>query len=241
MGRRVIGGLVGWLIGVLPLVGVNLANYFGFYPGDPVVVGMLALFGGLIVGAVISGLIGGRARDNGMSGAAGASVSGGIAALFYAVSIIAFIFLARSSDALPAIAAAHPIRISAVILFFAAVFLGIAMLTGQLLGRHNPETLDAVAPPMSRQYPENPQNAQYPQYPMQRRPSAPVGANSMRQGQGHGHGQGQQPYRQDVSARYNNPQVSSTPMASPMRRGDGGSQPNRRADQEPYNQRGEDW
>src|SRR5579885_1989899 len=71
MGRRVIGGLVGWLIGVLPLVGVNLVNYFGFYPGDPVVVGMLALFGGLIVGAVISGLIGGRARDNGMSGPLG--------------------------------------------------------------------------------------------------------------------------------------------------------------------------
>jgi hypothetical protein len=135
MGRRVIGGIAGWIIGALPLIAVNIATYLGFYIDNPVLIGATALLAGLILGGIVSGFIGGRPGRWVSGGAIGAGVSGGISALLYAVTIIALVIFAPSLGGLPSLPADQLVHVIIAVLFCAALLMGISMLAGLLAGR----------------------------------------------------------------------------------------------------------
>lgn len=131
MAAGIRGGVAGWLVAILPLLTVNALNYFGvYYMPDPIVAGLAALFGGLVLGGAVAALLGGRRR----AGLPGAATSGITAAVLYAASLLALLAVARGSDAPPPLVAEHPIRVSAGILFFAALLLLVALVTGAVRG-----------------------------------------------------------------------------------------------------------
>ena len=153
MAARISGGFVGWIAGVLPLAIVNVFEYFGIYYFDqPALAGAAALVGGIVLGGIVAGIIGGRARRNDPGGTVGALLSGGVAAFLYAVSLIAVLYIARSFDAPPPIIARHPVRISVAIIFFAVLLLGISVLTGALTGRRNAAPAYASASSIPQQH-----------------------------------------------------------------------------------------
>jgi hypothetical protein len=130
MQRRIIGSIAGWLIGVLPLIGVNAADYLGFYINP-----ILALAISLLLGSAIAGYIGGKSDGQSASGSAfGAGVSGGISAVLYAVTLAFLLLVAQSLGVLGSILSGQLFRVAVAILFLAALWLGIAMLTGLLTG-----------------------------------------------------------------------------------------------------------
>jgi hypothetical protein len=136
MAARIVGGIVGWLLSLLPLVAVNVADYFGLFSYDEAALAAAAaLFFGLLLGGIVSGRIGGRRRADGSGGAGGASLAGGIAALLYSVTLIGLMIGSGYRDTAPPLIAEHPLRISVVIVFFAALLLAIAFITGLLMGR----------------------------------------------------------------------------------------------------------
>jgi len=134
--RRIAGGVVGWLAAVLPLLGVNIAGYAGvFDTGTAVIAGAAALLGGILLGAVVTGLLAGRPSAKRAGGAAAALPAGIIAAALYVVSLIAVVELAIQIQAAPAIVAAHPVRIAGAIVCLGAILLGLALLVATLVGR----------------------------------------------------------------------------------------------------------
>jgi hypothetical protein len=153
MGRRVIGGIAGWIIGALPLIAVNLATYVGLYIDNPVLAGATALLGGLLLGGITSGLIGGRPSRLVSGGAIGAGVSGGISAVLYAVTIIALVIFAPSLGGLPSLPVDQLVHVIIAVLFCAALLLGVSMLTGMFAGR-DPYggQVDETEPPMPEPY-----------------------------------------------------------------------------------------
>ena len=113
---RVAGGIAGWLIGLLPLIAVNIAGNAGALSADDAVLaGAAALLGGLLLGGIIAGAVGGRPTRTRSGGVTGAFISGGIAALLYAVALIALVIGAGRAEAAPQIVAEHPIRMSAAV------------------------------------------------------------------------------------------------------------------------------
>jgi hypothetical protein len=134
--RRIAGGVAGWLAAVLPLLGVNIAGYADvFDTSTAVIAGAAALLGGILLGAVVTGLLAGRPSAKRAGGAAAALPAGIIAAALYVVSLIAVVEVAIQIQAAPAIVAAHPIRIAGAIICLGAILLGLALLVGTLTGR----------------------------------------------------------------------------------------------------------
>jgi hypothetical protein len=127
MQRRILGGIAGWLIGVLPLIGVNAADFLGVYINP-----ILALVVSLLLGSAVAGYLGGRSGSAG--GTAGAGVAGGISAALYAVTLVVLLLLAQSLGILGSILSGQLFHIAIAVIFLAALWLGIAMLTGLLTG-----------------------------------------------------------------------------------------------------------
>jgi hypothetical protein len=136
MPGRIIGGIFGWLIGVLPIVGLDVAEYFGLYLPNPEFFGALALVIGVILGGIASGYLGGRPRGEGAvtGGAAGASITGGISSVLYVISTVALLLFSASQGGMTSISSGQLLHVAAALLFFTALWLGIAMLTGFLTG-----------------------------------------------------------------------------------------------------------
>lgn len=173
MAARIWGGIAGWLVAILPLLAVNALEYFGiYYFPDPVLAGLAALVIGLALGGIVAALVG--KRRGGMSGAA---ISGVLAAVLYSVSLIGLLFAARSLDALPSLITEHPLRVSAGILFFAALMLLASLVTGALTSGVSSEAEPAAAYP-----PRAPLSASAPRRrPPNSYPGAPggIGTSSM--------------------------------------------------------------
>jgi hypothetical protein len=145
MAARVAGGIIGWLVSVVPLVAVNVLDNAGvYYFPDPVLVAAVALVGGLLLGGVVAGWAGGRGRQ----GSGGPLAAGTIAGGLFAVSLITLLFVARSLYDLPTVLAEHPLRASAAVLFCAALLLLVALLAGAVTGRRA-AAVASVAPARS--------------------------------------------------------------------------------------------
>jgi hypothetical protein len=127
---HVRGGIAGWLVGALPLVGVNVAGFLGLFSfQDTLVAGGIALLGGILLGGIAAGSIAGRARA--------ALASGGIAALLFVFTIVALEVVTAVTDVAPPLVAAgenvqDAIRAVAVLVFAAALLLAVSLVTGTI-------------------------------------------------------------------------------------------------------------
>lgn len=138
MARRVVAGIVGGALGVLPLVLVNLLVNAGGALGDveavaaqsALLLGIVALLGGVLAGGILAGWLAGRT-----GGAPAAGFAGTLAALLYAITVILVIVGGAKQGWGPSVAAIHPLRVSAAILLVACLLLGVALATGALVGR----------------------------------------------------------------------------------------------------------
>lgn len=147
MATRIWGGIAGWLLGIAPLLAVNAVDYFGiYYFPNPFLAGAVALLAGLLLGGVAAGLIGGRSLQTG-GGASGAAATGIVAAVLYAVSVIGLMEAARIFDAPLFAVTDHPIRVSAGVLFVAALLLLVALVTGAVVGKFADDTTASGALP----------------------------------------------------------------------------------------------
>lgn len=163
MARRMIAGILGAVVGVLPLALVNLlvngAGTFGEIEAqaaaNAVVLGAVALVGGVVLGAVTTGWMAGRS-----GGVAGATVAGVIAAVLYAVVVIFLVVGGARQGWGPPVAAIHPLRASAAILLVASLLLGITLIVGRLAEDTRPSRPAmpaASSRPMGRPVPGAPQ------------------------------------------------------------------------------------
>ncbi|MGO8948950.1 MAG: hypothetical protein ACLQUY_15135, partial [Ktedonobacterales bacterium] len=138
--RHIMGGIAGWIIGALPLIAVNFATYLGYYFDNPILIGAVALLAGLLLGGIASGYIGGgRETADAVGGAAGAGISGSIAALLYAVTIITLVVIAPRLGVIEPLTTSQLLHIVIAVLFCAALLLGVSILTGRLVGRSQDE------------------------------------------------------------------------------------------------------
>lgn len=168
---RVAGGIAGWLIGLLPLLAVNLAAYLGtFSADDAVFAGELTLVGGLLLGGIIAGAIGARPTRAQPGGVTGAFISGGIAGLLYAVTLVGLVIGASLLGVAPGVVGEHPIRISAAVIFLAALLAAIAVGAGAIASRlrRAPSPQRASAPARWPQSAPHPQAAQSKSIPLSR-------------------------------------------------------------------------
>lgn len=127
---HVRGGIAGWIVGVLPLVAVNVAGISGLLDfQDTLVAGGIALLGGIFLGGIVAGSIAGRARA--------ALASGGIAALLFVLTIVALEVVTAITDVAPPLVAdgenvQDTIRAVAVLVFAAALLLAVSLVTGTI-------------------------------------------------------------------------------------------------------------
>jgi hypothetical protein len=137
MGRTVLAGIVGGVLGMLPLALLNLiVNASGKLGGietqaasNAAQLGAAALLGGLALGGAVAGWMAGR------HGLGAAALAGGIAALWYAVAVILLVVGGAKAGWGPPIAALHPLRASAAILLVASLLLVVALAVGWLTAR----------------------------------------------------------------------------------------------------------
>lgn len=131
MRARIGGGIAGWLIGIVPLLVVNMLDYQGLFSlQDAVPAGFIALIGGILLGGIAAGLLGGRA-----GGTPSATTSGVIAAVLYAGTLIGLVFGAGILDSISPLIAQYPLPISMALLFLAALLIAISAATGALFTR----------------------------------------------------------------------------------------------------------
>lgn len=127
---RIVGGLSGWIMGLAPLVVVNiLAFTTAIDPGIIPIAGGAALLVGIALGGLLAGLLGGK-----RGGAWGGVMAGAIAGALFAASLIALMYALRAQNQLPYLLALHPIRTIEAIVFVACLVVVVAALFGALAG-----------------------------------------------------------------------------------------------------------
>lgn len=229
--RRIAVGVVGWLAAVLPLLGVNIAGYANvFDTSTAVIAGAAALLGGIVLGAVVTGLLAGRPSAKRAGGAATTLPAGGVGAALYAVSLIVVVQVAIHIQAAPAIVAAHPIRIAFAIICLGAILLGLALVVGTLAARlpakQHAQPAPRYAAPVAQQSRPQPRYAPPPSqprrndgYPDPRDPRDPRdhGEYGGYRGDQRRDGGGYHDYRGGYDQRQPAPQRSGAPSRPQMR------------------------
>ena len=136
---RIVAGIVGWLLSILPLVVVNGLGYANLLDTqEAVLAGAAALLGGIALGGAAAGLLGGRQGRARPGGVGDATIAGLLAALLFAATLSGVVLTANALQISPAIVAEHPIRIGLVIVFLAALLLMSALASGVLARRGQP-------------------------------------------------------------------------------------------------------
>lgn len=131
--RWIVGGIAGWLAAMAPLLGVNIAGYANVFDSNTAVIaGAGALFGSMLLGGLVAGLIAGRAPSARAGGASATLPAGGLAAFLYIISLITVVMVAIRVGAAPTVVAEHPLRISGAVICLGAILLGVSLLTGVL-------------------------------------------------------------------------------------------------------------
>jgi hypothetical protein len=191
MARRALAGLLGALLGLLPLVVVDAVVNSPTLMGSltpttdqAALMSLTAVVGGLLLGGGAAGWIAGR-----KAGISAAAAAGVVTALLYASALIGAILLggARGQQGLPYVQL-HPVRSSAVVLLVASVMIVVALLAGWIV-RPAPQAPAAMRPA----YPDRPPAPRYAApnstpgapgaWPAPARPSQPMSAPRPRQSQ----------------------------------------------------------
>jgi hypothetical protein len=152
--RRIAGGIAGWLAAIVSLLGVNLAGYAGAIDsGTAVIAGAAALFGGVLLGGVVTGVLGGRRSATYPGGATSALLASAVAAALYIISLVSIVVLASRFGAAPEVVATHPLRITGAIIFLGAILLGLSLLVAMLAGKSGGAATKDIRP-AGMQYPD---------------------------------------------------------------------------------------
>ena len=131
MAWRIVGGVVGWLASLTPLVIVNIpALATAMDPSLVPVAGGAALALGIALGGALAGLLGGR-RGSGWGG----TLAGAIAALLFAATLIALGHYLDTQGQLPNLLHLHPIRAMVAVGFVACLIMIAAAVSGAVSGR----------------------------------------------------------------------------------------------------------
>ncbi len=136
--RWIVGGIAGWLAAMAPLLGVNIAGYANVFDSNTAVIaGAAALFGGILLGGLVTGLIAGRPSSARSGGALATLPAGVLAAFLYIISLITVVMVAIRVGAAPTVVAEHPLRISGAVVCLGAILLGMSLLIGVLTGKRS--------------------------------------------------------------------------------------------------------
>lgn len=154
MRYRLLGGLFGWVIALLPLAAVNAANFAALFTfQETILAGGLAILVGLVMGGTVAGIVGGRQRRAYQGGAVGGAAAGGFAALLYLVTVLVLLALASSADSSPLLlqgGLAGALWMLTALAFVALLFVAIAAASGTLVGHRAPAGRRAGVPSSAR-------------------------------------------------------------------------------------------
>lgn len=143
MRYRMLGGLLGWVVALLPLAAVNLANLAALFSfRESVLAGGLAIVIGLLLGGATAGLVGGRQRPAYQGGTVGGAAAGGFAALLYLATLFALLALASFANSEPLLlqdGLLGALWTLTALAFVALLFVACATAGGALAGRRAPK------------------------------------------------------------------------------------------------------
>lgn len=143
MRYRMLGGLLGWLVALLPLAAVNLANLAALFSfQESVLAGGLAIVIGLLLGGVVAGLMGGRQRPAYRGGSVGGAAAGGVGALLYLVTVFVLLAITSSANSTPLLLQddlGGVLWMLTALAFVALLFVALATGAGLLAGRRAPK------------------------------------------------------------------------------------------------------
>ncbi|HET9111522.1 MAG TPA: hypothetical protein VFN78_11905 [Ktedonobacterales bacterium] len=131
MAWRIVGGMVGWLASLTPLVIVNIPVIAAAM--DPSMVplaGGAALALGIALGGALAGLLGGR-RGSGWGG----TLAGALASVLFAATLIALGHYLDTQSQLPNLIHLHPVRAMVAVGFVACLIMVVAAASGAVSGR----------------------------------------------------------------------------------------------------------
>jgi hypothetical protein len=142
---RIVGGVLGWLASVTPLIVVNIFGALGVLSWDEAfVVSAIALIAGPALGGLVAGYVAGHPQRAAASGARAAGLAGGIVAALYFLSVLGLVIFALRPETIPSTVQEHPLRASLAIIalaIFALFAVGVAFFVGAWCDRR----ADAVA------------------------------------------------------------------------------------------------
>jgi hypothetical protein len=99
---RIVGGLLGWIASVTPLIVVNIFGAIGVLSWDDAfVASAVALLAGPLLGGLLAGYVAGRRGREQTSGARAASLAGGLVAALYFISVLGLVIYALRPETIP--------------------------------------------------------------------------------------------------------------------------------------------
>lgn len=144
MRARLVGGLLGWLAAIVPLVAVNIANIVGIFDfGEMITWGAVALICGLLLGGILAGIFGGRSHAGASGGAIGGAGAGGVAALLFVVTVIVLVIGTSVMDSAPLLLQDQAVGVIGMLMglvFIGVLLVAIAAVTGAVAGRGHEAT-----------------------------------------------------------------------------------------------------
>jgi hypothetical protein len=138
---RIVGGLLGWIASVTPLIVVNIFGALGVLSWDDAfIVSAVALIAGPLLGGLVAGYIAGRPGQQAKtSGARVASLAGGLVAALYLLSVLGLVIYALRPETIPATLQEHPLRSTLAVIalaIFALSAVAVAFFVGAWFDRH---------------------------------------------------------------------------------------------------------
>jgi hypothetical protein len=140
---RIVGGLLGWVASVTPLIVVNIFGALGVLSWDDAFTfSAVALITGPVLGGLVAGYVAGHPDRASASGARAASMAGGLTAALYFLSVLGLVIVVLRPETIPATLQDHPLR-SALALIALAIFalfaVGVAFFVGAWFDRRADE------------------------------------------------------------------------------------------------------
>lgn len=140
---RIVGGLLGWIASLTPLIVVNIFGALGVLSWDDAfIVSAVALIAGPVLGGLVAGYVAGHPDRASASGARAAGLAGGIVATMYFLSILGLVIFALHPETIPATLQEHPLRSALAVIalvIFALFAVGVAFFVGAWFDRRADE------------------------------------------------------------------------------------------------------
>ena len=179
---RIVGGLLGWIASLTPLIVVNIFGALGVLSWDDAfVVSAVALIAGPALGGLVAGYVAGHPDRASASGARAAALAGGMVAALYFLSILGLVIFALRPETIPATLQEHPLRSALAVIalaIFALFAIGVAFFVGAWFDRRaDVVAYESYTAKMRALNVQKPPNASRPAAPASRPASRPLGSS----------------------------------------------------------------